>query len=235
MSDRWDAFNQAIADRSRELATNTAEGLVVAAAWEVSAPTTAFVLAYGLLTPDAANAPVPGQPTVPRQSTTSRILQVAVPAVAGGIAIGLSRPPAANFGPEGKEIEALLRQGTTEVTPVLIDSNAVTGLAKDATLGGRLASGETGIVSYVTGPELRNAAAKSGGKFFVPKALNNLPVLNARPSLDLIINLRGQMARTVGRVGDGIIGAQAIENGFPLITNDAELARIVFGNGGVVR
>jgi predicted nucleic acid-binding protein len=91
------------------------------------------------------------------------------------------------------------------------------------------------MVSYVTGPELRNAVGK-GGLRGVPRALNSVPVLEQRPSIDAIINFRGQLARSTGRFGDGlIIGAQAVEFGVPLITNDVELATTVRAAGGVVR
>jgi predicted nucleic acid-binding protein len=78
----------------------------------------------------------------------------------------------------------------------------------------------------------RRAAPKP---FYVPKILDSLPVLRQRPSLDLIINLRGQMNRSAGKIGDGIIGAQAIEFKMPLVTNDRELIDIVRANGGTVR
>jgi RHS repeat-associated protein len=118
---------------------------------------------------------------------------------------------------------------------VLIDSNAVVQIGKNATLGGRLAEGEEAVVSYVTRPELRNAVALGRGIRGVPRALDGLRVLGQRPSIDAIINFRGGLARATGRFGDGIIGAQALEFGIPLITNDAELAAAVRAAGGVVR
>ena len=69
----------------------------------------------------------------------------------------------------------------------------------------------------------------------VPRAFQGLQVLGERPSLDAIINFRGGLVRTTGRFGDGIIGAQAVEVGVPLITSDAELAAAVRAAGGVVR
>lgn len=56
-----------------------------------------------------------------------------------------------------------------------------------------------------------------------------------RPSLDLRINIRGNITNTYGRLGDGLIGAQAVELGIPLITNDRGLTRAVREFGGVVR
>ena len=117
---------------------------------------------------------------------------------------------------------------------VLIDSNAVAQLGKDVTLGGRLLSGERGMVSYVTGPELRNAVAR-GSLRGTPRALESLEVLSQRPSINAIINFRGNLIKLRGRFGDGIIGAQALEFGIPLVTNDAELAAAVRAAGGIVR
>jgi len=42
---------------------------------------------------------------------------------------------------------------------VIFDSNVISELRASPTLGGRILPGETPVVSYVTGPELRNAAA----------------------------------------------------------------------------
>jgi RHS repeat-associated protein len=116
----------------------------------------------------------------------------------------------------------------------LIDSSAVVELGKDATLGGRLLAGEEGVVSYVTQPELRNAVAR-GSLRGVPGALNRVDVLCRRPPIDAIINFRGGLVRSRGRFGDGIIGAQSVEFGIPLITNDVELANAVRAAGGTVR
>jgi len=118
--------------------------------------------------------------------------------------------------------------------PVLVDSNVVGDLRKDPTLGGRIGPDETPVISYVTGPELRNAASKSD-KFFVPKNLDDLDVLPTRPSLDTRINIRGQSNRAKGKFGDGIIGGQAVDGNVPLITNDKELKKIVNGLGGEAR
>lgn len=118
---------------------------------------------------------------------------------------------------------------------VLLDSNVITRLAKDPTLGGRLVAGERTMVSYVTRPELRNAVARGMGLRGVPRVLDALPVLTARPSIDLVINVRGALKRRTGSFGDGIIGAQAIEFRLPLITDDAELAAVVRSMGGTVR
>ena len=107
-------------------------------------------------------------------------------------------------------------------------------LGKDVTLGGRLLSGERSMVSYVTGPELRNAVAR-GSLRGTPRALESLEVLSQRPSINAIINFRGNLIKLRGRFGDGIIGAQALEFGIPLVTNDAELAAAVRAAGGIVR
>jgi hypothetical protein len=45
----------------------------------------------------------------------------------------------------------------------------------------------------------------------------------------------GTLQRERGRFGDGIIGAQAVKSGIPLITNDRELGRAVRSAGGTVR
>jgi predicted nucleic acid-binding protein len=117
---------------------------------------------------------------------------------------------------------------------VILDSNVIPGLRSSPNLGGRILPGENPVVSYVTGPELRNAAAHNP-RFFVPKALDNLPVLNTQPSLDLRINIRGMLRDRPGRFGDGIIGAQALENNLPLITNDRNLREVIQSLGGTVR
>jgi predicted nucleic acid-binding protein len=118
---------------------------------------------------------------------------------------------------------------------VLLDSSVITKLAQDPTLGGRLAAGERTMVSYVTRPELRNAVARGRGLRGVPRVLDTLPVLTSRPSIDLVINVRGALKRKTGSFGDGIIGAQAIEFRLPLITDDNELAAVVRSMGGTVR
>ena len=53
--------------------------------------------------------------------------------------------------------------------------------------------------------------------------------------LGLRINIRGQLPAAPGRFGDGIIGAQAIENQIPLITNDRALRGVIQSMGGTVR
>ncbi|XYH97998.1 RHS repeat-associated core domain-containing protein [Sorangium sp. So ce1128] len=145
-----------------------------------------------------------------------------------GAAVGLGEGLAALGGRAGAA------GATTARGTVLLDSNVVAQIGKDATLAGRPAPGERGVVSYVTGPELRNAVAR-GSLRGVPRALEGLPVLNQRPSVDGIINFRGGLVRQTGRFGDGIIGSQSVEFGIPLITNDAELAAAVRAAGGVVR
>jgi predicted nucleic acid-binding protein len=107
-------------------------------------------------------------------------------------------------------------------------------LGKDAALGGRLLEGERGVVSYVTRSELRNAVS-TGNLRGVPRALDGVDVLTQRPSLDSIINIRGSLLKETGRFGDGIIGAQSVEFGMPLVTNDVELAAAVRALGGTVR
>jgi predicted nucleic acid-binding protein len=155
-----------------------------------------------------------------QQELIDQLSLMAVAGLAGGVAdLALAAEGAAGAG--GRQ--------------VLLDSNVVTQLGRDPTLGGRLAAGEQPVVSYVTGPELRNAVATGGGLRGVPRALGDVPVLEARPSLDGIINFRGGLVRTTGRFGDGIIGAQATEFGIPLITNDAELGAAVVRSGGTVR
>jgi RHS repeat-associated protein len=117
---------------------------------------------------------------------------------------------------------------------VLVDSNAVVTIGKDPTLGGRLASGEQAMVSYVTRPELQNVVARGKLKG-MPRSLDNIEVYDQRPSIDEIINFRGGLTRKRGKFGDGIIGAQAVKSGMPLVTNDRELAQAVRAAGGTVR
>ena len=117
---------------------------------------------------------------------------------------------------------------------VLLDSSVVPPLRRDPTLGGRLKPGEVPGVSFVTRPELRNAAS-SGSLRGVPAILDDLPVLSTRPSLNTRINVRGQLPAGRGRFGDGIIGGQAIEGRIPLITDDPALAGAVRALGGVAR
>jgi len=131
-------------------------------------------------------------------------------------------------------IFGLSSEGTGAGT-VLVDSNVVPRLSKNPTLDGMISAGETPYVSYVTRPELRNVVARPGGLRGVPKVLDNLNVLTRRPSLNLRINIRGELPKGSGNFGDGIIGAQAIENGIPLITSDVNLAGAVVRFGGRVR
>ena len=114
---------------------------------------------------------------------------------------------------------------------VLLDSSVIPDLARDPTLQGRLKLGELPLVSDITRAELRASTSLRG----VPKILDDLSVVSHRPSLDLRINLRGKITDTYGRLGDGLIGAQAIELGIPLITNDRGLTRAVREFGGTVR
>jgi len=136
--------------------------------------------------------------------------------------------------PAGTITNLLRVASITTRTTVIIDSNAVVGLGKDAALGGRLLEGERGVVSYVTRSELRNAVS-TGNLRGVPRALDGVDVLTQRPSLDSIINIRGSLLKETGRFGDGIIGAQSVEFGMPLVTNDVELAAAVRALGGTVR
>ena len=116
---------------------------------------------------------------------------------------------------------------------VLVDSNEAINLDKDPTLGGRIKPGEKPLISYVSGPELRNKIEQNRrlgvekGLKGLPKGFDNLEILTARADVDLAIDIRGQSTKTAGKFGDGIIGAQAIKNEIPLVTNDGELGRIV--------
>jgi len=118
--------------------------------------------------------------------------------------------------------------------PVLLDSNVTLQLKKDPTLNGRLNANETPIISHVTTPELRNVVSK-GKLQGLPKALELLESKKLPSSVDLRIYIRGMIKSKVGKFGDGIIGAQALENKIPLITNDKELKRVVQLLGGEVR
>uniref|UniRef100_UPI0029625812 RHS repeat-associated core domain-containing protein n=1 Tax=Lysobacter antibioticus TaxID=84531 RepID=UPI0029625812 len=117
---------------------------------------------------------------------------------------------------------------------VLLDSNVTTGLKADPTLGGRILPGESPIKSYVTIPEMRNAVTHSNLRG-VPGAAYELPTLMKKPSLDTRINIRGALPDRPGRFGDGIIGAQALENKIPLVTNDKALKRAINEMGGTTR
>lgn len=118
---------------------------------------------------------------------------------------------------------------------VLLDSNVTTGLRADASLGGRILPGEQPGLSYVSLPEMRNAVATPGGLRGVPGAARDLPTISEVPDLNLRINIRAQLPAQPGRFGDGVIGAQAIELGIPLVTNDARLAEVVRRMGGQTR
>jgi len=118
---------------------------------------------------------------------------------------------------------------------VIVDSNVVPGLRRDPTAGGRILSGESAVVSHVTAPELRNAVSTGSGLRGVPNNLSEIPVLRTSPSLDTRINIRGQLPAGRGRFGDGIIGAQALEENLPLITNDRALRDVINSRGGVAR
>lgn len=89
-------------------------------------------------------------------------------------------------------------------------------------------------MSNVTRPELRNAVL-TGNLKGVPRALDGLPVANPASSLNTRINIRGQLPAGRGRFGDGVIGAQALENNIPLITNDKALRGVIQSMGGSVR
>jgi predicted nucleic acid-binding protein len=119
---------------------------------------------------------------------------------------------------------------------VLLDSSVISKLNKAPDLSGRILDGEVPIVSYVTRPELNNAVLSGRGLRGVPHALDDLPVLSERPPLDARINIRGELKpNDRGRFGDGIIGAQAIENEIPLVTDDQKLLELIRRLGGVVR
>jgi hypothetical protein len=120
--------------------------------------------------------------------------------------------------------------------PVLLDSSVVPKLTKAPDLGGRILDGETPIVSYVTRPEMTNSVLMGRGLKGVPRALDDFPVFSQQPSLDTRINVRGDLKpNKPGLFGDGIIGAQAIENEIPLVTDDQELLELIRRLGGVVR
>ena len=90
------------------------------------------------------------------------------------------------------------------------------------------------MVSFVTRPELRNAVS-TGNLRGVPRALDDLGILNTQTSLNLRINIRGGLPAGRGRFGDGIIGAQALESRIPLITGDRSFAELLSRYGGRVR
>lgn len=118
--------------------------------------------------------------------------------------------------------------------PIILDSNVVPQIRSNPTLGGRLNVGDTPVVSNVTAPELRNAVS-TGSLRGVPGSLYDLPVINPPTSIHTRINVRGQLRARRGRFGDGVIGAQSIDNGIPLITDDKELRRVINSMGGLAR
>ena len=128
----------------------------------------------------------------------------------------------------------VLESATRGSSQVLLDSSVIPSLRRFPTLGGRIKPGEVPTASFVSRPELRNAVS-AGNLRGVPRALDELPVLNTRPSLNTRINIRGQLPAGRGRFGDGIIGGQAVEGGIPLITDDAALGAAVRALGGVAR
>jgi predicted nucleic acid-binding protein len=131
-------------------------------------------------------------------------------------------------------VREVVEEADVKAAKVLVDSNVVPGMKADPTAGGRILAGEQPVVSNVAAPELRNAVA-NGNLRGVPGNLNSFEVLNDVPSLNLRINVRGMLPAGRGRFGDGIIGAQALETGLPLVTNDKALANTVRALGGTVR
>jgi len=115
-----------------------------------------------------------------------------------------------------------------------LDSNVVPQLRSNPTLGGRLGANDTPVVSNVTAPELRNAVS-TGNLRGVPGALNDLPVINPPTSVHTRINVRSQLPAGRGRFGDGVIGAQSLDNGIPLITDDKALRNVVNSMGGTAQ
>lgn len=122
-------------------------------------------------------------------------------------------------------------------TPVLVDSNLIARLAKDPTLGGAIGPNQYPVRSFVSKPELRNAVLRPesnlGG---VPGIIDEIPLLEIRPDPGLAIDVRARLPSGRGLFGDGIIGAQAVENNIPLITNErwGKLPKVVEELGGKV-
>ena len=164
-------------------------------------------LVFALTASDAANTPVPHEVPQPVGGAARWALPALVPIRAPAV-----KPPPA----------------------VLVDSSVTTGLKADATLGGRILPGEVGVKSYVTIPEMTNAVTHGSLKG-VPKAAYELPTLTTQPTLNMRINIRGMLPSGAGRFGDGVIGAQAVENRIPLITNDKALKAAVDALGGTTR
>ena len=68
---------------------------------------------------------------------------------------------------------------------------------------------------------------RKGTLTHLPKALKTTAVYLSKPDLNLSIAIRGEQEKVRGKFGDGIIGAQAIENNLPLITNDRRLKKVM--------
>ena len=187
-----------------------------------------------------------------RFQNITQLLLAGLLALTAGIAVNANlasgvQDLAADLSPGETTLNLLLPQGKTEantmqalgflVVPkrrVLLDSNVVTELRANPTLSGRIRPGEVPVVSNVARPELRNAVS-TGSLRGVPRALDDLPVANLPSSLNTRINIRGQLPSGRGRFGDGVTGAQALENNIPLITNDRALRGVVQSLGGTVR
>ncbi len=149
------------------------------------------------------------------------------PGVPAGAATGLNAYRAGKFTFDGTKVA---NKGN-----VLLDSSVIASLKKNPTLNGKIKPGENPVVSNVTGPELRNSVSNGGNLKGVPRALDSLPVVKPATSVNTRINIRSKLPAGRGRFGDGVIGAQAVEEQLPLITNDKNLGGAVKAAGGVVR
>ena len=136
--------------------------------------------------------------------------------------------------PVAGQVVTSLKWGKRVPGLVLLDSNVITELAKNPMLSGRILPGETPVVSFVTAPELRNAVS-TGNLRGIPGALNDIPVTNMSGSLNTRINIRGELPSGRGRFGDGVIGAAAVDNGVPVVTNDRALRDVANSMGGTAR
>ncbi|XXY21866.1 SpvB/TcaC N-terminal domain-containing protein [Sorangium sp. So ce216] len=110
---------------------------------------------------------------------------------------------------------------------LVLDTNVVISHGKRY-----LESGQRITKSVVTELELRSVIKR--GKISMPKAASQIPSVPL-PTLDGRINVRGELTRgRVGNVGDGIIGATALERNATLVTKDKDLTTAVIRLGGKV-
>ena len=117
---------------------------------------------------------------------------------------------------------------------VIVDTNAVYN--RPGTLGA-LQPGETPVMTRTTVGELANNAAS--GRLKPPGFANELGVVDDVMDVNTRINIRGGLEAIKpgqrGLLGDGSIGATAVNTGYPVITADKNFATVLEAMGVQVR